>query len=436
MPHSHESGAALELDCGLDFDPAREDECFAALPPRPAVYVLEPRQKGAQAFLSRTVDLRRAAERLLRKPEALSKRLNLREIAARIRFRLTGSRFEQSLVLYHHARANFPKRYRDFLRLRPPAVLKINLRNAYPRCYVTRRIAADESFYAGPFASRRAAEFFADGFRDLFKIRRCQIKIRRDPNFPGCIYSEMKMCLAPCFAGCSPEEYEAETARTVEALATMGTSLEGAFERERAAASEALDFERAAAIHKKLEKVSAAMKNLPELARRVDELDAIVLQRAAESNTIACFAVRAGVIAPQFFLRFDELSSQPRSVEAILREHLEVSVAPGVSPASSAATGNREQSSDQSQDAGLKPSATQSDAAALRARFGLQSMRDEMPDHLSLLARWFYSKPREGEIFFRGTDWPYRRLLRACARILVPAAAPADSTPRSPAPPT
>ena len=62
-------------------------------------------------------------------------------------------------------------------------MVKINLRNAYPRCYVTRRIAADEAFYAGPFASRRAAEFFADGFRDLFKIRRCQIKIRRDPQF-------------------------------------------------------------------------------------------------------------------------------------------------------------------------------------------------------------------------------------------------------------
>ncbi len=450
MPPSNDPSAALELDCGLDFDPAREDEFFAALPPRPAVYVLEPRQKGAQAFLSRTVDLRRAAERLLRKPEALSKRLNLREIAARIRFRLTGSRFEQSLVLYHHARANFPKRYRDFLRLRPPAVLKINLHNAYPRCYVTRRIAADESFYAGPFASRRAAEFFADGFRDLFKIRRCQIKIRRDPSFPGCIYSEMKMCLAPCFAGCSLEEYEAEVGRTVEALATMGTSLESSFERERAAASEALDFEGAAAIHKKLEKVSAAMKNLPELARRVDELDAIVLQRAAESNTIACFAVRAGVIAPPFFLRFDELSSQPRSVEAILRERLEVSVAPvpHPRPASSDTTGNRERASDQTQDAepqsdraqdtgpACGASATQTDAAALRARFGLQSMRDEMPDHLSLLARWFYSKPHEGEIFFRGVDWPYRRLLRACARILAPAAAAANPSPHSAAPPT
>ena len=302
-------------------------------------------------------------------------------------------------------------------------MLKINLRNAYPRCYVTRRIAADESFYAGPFASRRAAEFFADGFRDLFKMRRCQIKIRRDPGFPGCIYSEMKMCLAPCFAGCSAEEYGAETARTVEALATMGASLEGALDRERALASDELDFERAAAIHKKLEKVSAAMRNLPELARRVDELSAIVLQRAAEPNTIACFAVHAGIIATPFFLRFDELSSQPRSVEAILREHLEEApVTPGFSKASSAENKITAATVDvlQREDAALTGSATATDLAALRARFGLRAVGEEMPDHLSLLARWFYSKPREGEIFFRDHDWPYRRLLRACARILAP----------------
>jgi len=35
-----------------------------------------------------------------------------------------------------------------------------------------------------------------------------------------------------------------------------------------------------------------------------------------------------------------------------------------------------------------------------------------------LLARWFYSKPRTGEIFYRDGDWPYRRLIRACGRVL------------------
>ena len=183
------SSGVLLLDCGQEFDASREAEFFAGLPPRPGVLLVEMRAEGANPHLVRTADLRRAAERLLRPPETGSKRLNLREVATRIHYRLTGSKFEQALALYHHATEYFPGRYRDLLRLRPSALLKVNLRNEYPRCYVTRQIRADEGFYFGPFASRRAAALFSEGFLDLFKIRRCQIKIRRDPAFPGCIYS-------------------------------------------------------------------------------------------------------------------------------------------------------------------------------------------------------------------------------------------------------
>ncbi len=69
------------------------------------------------------------------------------------------------------------------------------------------------------------AESFANEFLDLFKIRRCQIKIRRDPSFPGCIYSEMKMCLAPCFAGCTKEGYDVEVSRVLQTLESSGAFL-------------------------------------------------------------------------------------------------------------------------------------------------------------------------------------------------------------------
>src|SRR5579863_8954764 len=196
----------LALDGTQEFDQAHDEEFFAAVPERAGILLVEMRVLHARPHLVRTADLRRATERLLRRPEPGSKRLNLREVAARIRYRVTGSKFEQTLALYQHARMNFPERYRELLRLRPPAMLKVNLRNEYPRCYVTRRLSGDQGFYFGPFASRHAADTFSEGFLDLFKIRRCQIKIRRDPSFPGCIYSEMKMCLAPCFAGCTKEE--------------------------------------------------------------------------------------------------------------------------------------------------------------------------------------------------------------------------------------
>jgi len=392
------AGIMLELDCSQEFDPRQQELFFAAVPERPGILLIEMSAPGAYPHLVRTADVRRAAERLLRPPEPGSKRLNLREVAVRVRYRLTGSKFEQTLALYQHARANFPDRYRDLLRLRPAALLKVNLQNDYPRCYVTRRLGADGGFYFGPFASRRAADAFSESFLDLFKIRRCQIKIRRDPSFAGCIYSEMKMCLAPCFAGCTRQEYDAEVGRVLEGLNTAGDALRTTVEREREAASEALDFERAAALHKRLEKISAALRGLPELPRRIQDLDAVILERGVQEKTIAVFPIHAGILGEPSFLDFAELSSQPRSVEAILREKLKPPM--------------REDT----------PATNQGAEPDWRARYGLRAAPKELAEHLSLVTRWFYSKPREGEILFREDDWPYRRILRACGRLLAPGA--------------
>jgi excinuclease UvrABC nuclease subunit len=398
-----------ELDSTAEFNTAHDDEFFSAVPAHPAVFSVEPHAEftGAKPYLLRTANLRQRLSRLLGPPDPASKRLNLREFAARVRYRVVGSPFELSFLHWQYARRLWPAAYRERTRLRPPAVLKISLTNAYPRCYATRRISAS-GFYFGPFASRRAADTFASGFLDLFKIRRCQIKIRRDPSFPGCIYSEMKMCLAPCFASCTQEEYDAEVGRVVAFLSTSGASLTAELEREREAASEALDFERAAAVHRRIEKAAEALRGLPDLARRLEDLNAVVLQRAAEEDTVAVFVVRAGRIEEPRLLRFAELASEPRSVEQILREWLEAAGEQGSLPAKAA---------------------------------GPQQSFRELEDQLSLLARWFHKKPRVGEIFFRegtarssaaapqdeasarrNSEWPYRRILRACSRLLAPPA--------------
>ncbi|HTQ62887.1 MAG TPA: UvrB/UvrC motif-containing protein [Candidatus Solibacter sp.] len=393
----------LELDCGQDFDPSRDEGFFPALPPSPAVCLIEPRAENAEPLLIRTQDLRRRLQRLLGPLDPSSKRLNLRELARGIRYRLTGSKFEQTLTYYQHAKKIFPKRYRKLTRLRPPAALKISLRNAYPRCYVTRHIPVDDSgipaagAYYGPFPSRKSALAFSEKVLDLFKVRRCQIKIRRDPAFPGCIYSEMKMCLAPCFAGCTKVEYDAEVNRLVQFLDTNGNSLRTAVEQDRERASEELDFERAAAYHKRIDKLDEVQRFRPELARRIQDLNAVILQRAVEDQTIGVFAVHSGRLAEPFFLRFAEIASQPRSAEHIFKDYLE---------GNTAAAQNAE-----------KHASTSATAA-----------REELGEHLALISRWYYSNPREGEIFFREKDWPYRKILRACSRLLNPKAAAEPQT--------
>jgi excinuclease ABC subunit C len=200
----------------------------------------------------------------------------------------------------------------------------------------------------------------------------------------------MKMCLAPCFAGCTPGEYADEVSRVTAFLRSGGTSLADTLAQERESASARLDFEQASALHRRLEKVQELRRALPEVVRPIEQLHALIVMRAAAENTIALFIVRGGRIADPFLLPFTEVASQPRSTEQILRELLEPTTP--------------QPSETDSQHAGAGLSDTQS-----------------LEDHLALIARWFYASPREGEILFqepRPIGWPYRRILRACKRVL------------------
>jgi excinuclease ABC subunit C len=194
------------------------------------------------------------------------------------------------------------------------------------------------------------------------------------------------MCLAPCFAGCTKEDYDVEVQKLVQFLDTGGDSLRNAIEQERESASEQLDFERAAALHKKIEKLDDALRGSPELPRRIQDLNAVILQRSAEEQSIAVYAVRGGWLAEPTFVRFAEIAGQPRSAEQIFREYLE---GPGPQPSERSASD-------------VAPS------------------KNPLSEHLWLVARWYYSNPREGEIFFREKDWPYRRIMRGCSRLLAP----------------
>ena len=195
------------------------------------------------------------------------------------------------LLLYRTLRQEFPDTYQKRLRLRPAPVVRFNLENEYPRAYVTTRIGklGGRSLYYGPFRSRAVADKFLNDSLDLFKMRRCTFDLNPDPSFPGCVYSEMKMCLAPCFKGCTDEAYAAEVARVQEYFDSGGQSLLRELEAERERLSADLDFEAAAAQHAKVAKIKGILSACDDICGRLDRLDAVIIQPSAEAKSISLF---------------------------------------------------------------------------------------------------------------------------------------------------
>ncbi len=288
------------------------------------MFVLRGADETAEPYVSKTANLKRRLLRLLSPPESQSKRLNLRERVTTIQYSLTGSDFECVLLQYRVLRKEFPETYQKRLRLRQASVVRFNLENEYPRAYVTTRIGklTGKSLYYGPFRSRAVAEKFLNDSLDLFKMRRCTFNLNPDPAFPGCVYSEMKMCLAPCFKGCTDEAYAAEVARVQAYLDSGGQSLLQELEAERERLSVALDFEAAAAQHAKIAKIKGILSACDDICGRLDHLDAVIVQPSLESKAVALFHFHQGALSgPISFAVEVEDDSQP--TESRIRAALE-----------------------------------------------------------------------------------------------------------------
>jgi excinuclease ABC subunit C len=363
----------------LEFIPDRDAEVFASVPAAPAVFLLRGNDAQAEPYVSKTANLRRRLQRLLGPPDQ-SRRLNLRDRVHSIEYTATGSDFESGFLLYRALHMAFPKTYSDRLRLRFAPLLKLHLENEYPRASVTTRLGklGGRNIYYGPFPSRTAAEKFANDSLDFFKMRRCVDDLHPDPQFPGCIYSEMKMCLAPCFKGCTDADYQAEVGRVQSYFDSSGESLVREITALREQASSSLDFENAAAMHAKVEKLKPVLGQLPEIVHRIDQLTAIMVQPSAVPESVTFFFVDGGLITgPLTFPIQATEHTKSQSMEARLQSAL--------------ATHPRADS-----------------------KTALETM-----EHLALLKRWFYRSTRAGEIFFADVKGglPLRRLVRGIARV-------------------
>ena len=417
----------LVLPQRLIFEPEHDDAFFGEVPAKPAVFLL--RGESGEPYASKSSNLRRRVQRLLGESEGISRRLNLRERAKVLEYALTGSDFESGLLLYKVLRKEFPKTYGDRLRLRMAPMVRFHLENRYPRVSVTTKLgsAKSGSVYYGPFPSRVAAEKFANDALDFFKIRRCTDDLAPDPAFPGCIYSEMKMCLAPCFRGCTDQAYRDEVARVEAFFDSRGESLRRELSEERDRTSADLEFETAAAAHAQLEKLAPVLQPLPEIVTRVDRLRAVIVQPSALAEHVALFVVEGGIIAgPVQFplqLKSAEQTHRPQSMESRVQQALadllphatrvgESGPSAEVVRITTAIAG--EPCSPDSSERGTGKTELPPVIGETRAA----SSHDIM-EQLAYLRRWYYRSSKTGEIFFADAqgDLPWRRIVRGISRV-------------------
>jgi hypothetical protein len=425
----------------LLFDPADAKAALAQLPTTPAVFALYGAEAHTEPYIGRTPNLRARLERLLRPSAQHPRRLQLAGRVRQIRWRLTGSEFESLLVQFSLLEKVYGTKCLERMHLRAPAFIRFLGSNAFPRITVTHRPSQREAGWAfGPFPSRAAAERFADEALKLFLLRRCTEELDPNPGHPGFVYSEMKMCLAPCYQGCTDERYAEEAAAVKQFLATRGESRLVTRRAQRDEASANLEFEAAAALHAQAVRVESVRALASELVRPLSQLRAVILQASANPGEVAVFLYEIGCLrGPEGFstlgMRIQNeqsgstsLFAHPMAVEPIAETPVAMSAASEGAHGCAGSEG-AELEVASAETVPVAPAKLVRGALEARMEEALAALSEPAEassatlrqGHLALLKRWYYRPEarRSGEIFFPDAEgrWPVKAMLRGAGRV-------------------
>ncbi len=358
------------------------DDRISLLRKVPGVYTLT--SGNAPLHLSWSSNLERRLKRLLLSsyPGALRNAARFSKSIDSVECWPTGSRLELGLLLYRLAKKLYPDRYLKFLKLRMPWFIGLTA-DPFPRLEVTNRVSARLPLIWGPFAARAVAQDYEQSVLGLFQIRRCVDTLAPATDHPGCIYGEMNQCLRPCQCVVSADEYRVEAERVREVLATNGRAALAVLSAARDRACEEMQFEQAALMHKRIEKIRASAALRDPVVGEIHEFNGIALTRSTTPEQFLLWPMLAGLW--QDPVRFFVGRKNPASGDSLDKQVRELLVQHLPKPR---ASGNRS-------------------------------------EEMAVFSRWYYSSWRDGEWFpfasLEGLN--YRKLVRQLSKMAHPVSA-------------
>jgi len=181
----------------------------------------------------------------------------------------------------------------------------------WPRVYVTRRLLKDGASYYGPYFPGNLAYRIVRLVHRSFRIPSCKVDFTRTHTHP-CLEYHIGRCLGPCVAGLTGQAaYQANVHDLRLFLEGRHRDLAADLERRMGVASEAMEFERAAALRDLLRTVEEVEEKQKMASASNDDADIFSYHAEPPLAAVNLFHLRHGKIVDRreiFWEDLDEFS--------------------------------------------------------------------------------------------------------------------------------
>jgi len=165
--------------------------------------------------------------------------------------------------------------------------------HAFPQIKKHRGAKKEKGAYYGPFASAGAVNRTLAQLQRVFLLRNCpdsQFETRTRP----CLQYQIKRCSGPCVGKISAEEYASSVNDAQRFLSGRSSEIQGALAEQMTAASEALEFERAAALRDRILALTQVQTAQGINPHTVSDADIVALHLESGQACVQVFFIRAG----------------------------------------------------------------------------------------------------------------------------------------------
>ena len=173
--------------------------------------------------------------------------------------------------------------------------IEVTLTEDYPRVLFSRRMKKNGSKFFGPFTSAGAVHDTVELVQKLYKIRTCNKKF---PESFGkgrpCLNYHIGQCLGVCQGNVSKEEYGKNVEKVIQFLDGDYNDTLKDLQEKMLAASEEMDFEKAAIYRDLIESVEACAGRQKATQLDGEDRDIIAMARTAEDAVVQVFFIRGG----------------------------------------------------------------------------------------------------------------------------------------------
>ncbi|WP_282063460.1 excinuclease ABC subunit UvrC [Roseobacter litoralis] len=162
----------------------------------------------------------------------------------------------------------------------------------YPQIKKHRGAKKEKGSYYGPFASAGAVNRTLNQLQRVFLLRDCSNSMFESRTRP-CLQYQIKRCSAPCVGKISPQEYRQTVKDAEKFLTGRTTDIQARLARDMSQASEAMEFERAAALRDRIKALTQVQTAQGINPKGVAEADIVALHLENGQACVQVFFIRA-----------------------------------------------------------------------------------------------------------------------------------------------